>query len=133
MTATIVGSRKITQKELSQASGLNEDELAELETYGIVRGRLVGGVMHYDELEMSIARVASAFRQFGIEPRHLRQYKHSADRETGFVEQLVLPLLKQRNPDARTRAAELADDLTALGQELRSQLVKRGLQDLLGG
>ncbi len=39
--------------------------------------------------------------ELGVEPRHLRIYKVAAEREAGLVEQLVMPLLKQRNPAAR--------------------------------
>ena len=37
----------------------------------------------------------------GVEARHLRMYKIAAEREAGFFEQVVMPLLKQRNPEAR--------------------------------
>jgi hypothetical protein len=107
--------------------------IAELQSYGILEGKVVGGVFHYDDLELDLARLAAQFGQFGIEPRHLRLYKHAAERESGFVEQLVLPLLKQRNPEARQRAADTVADLTRLGQGLRAALVRRSLQDLLGG
>jgi DNA-binding transcriptional MerR regulator len=127
------GSRRWTAAELAEASGLSESSVAELASFGILSGRSVGGVVHYDESELAIAELAGAFAQFGIEPRHLRLYKHSSEREAGFVEQLVLPLLKQRNPEARKRAVEIAGELTRLGQGLRSALVQRSLQDLLGG
>ena len=60
-----------------------------------------------------MARLAARFARFGIEPRHLRLYKNAADREAGFVEQIVLPLVRQRNPEARARAHETADELAA--------------------
>jgi hypothetical protein len=124
---------KLTTADVAAASGLTEATVAELHSYGILEGRMVGGVVHFDELELAIARLAAAFATFGIEPRHLRIYKHASDREAGFVEQLVLPLLKQRNPEARRRAAETVTELTDLGQGLRAALVRRNLQDLLGG
>jgi DNA-binding transcriptional MerR regulator len=127
------GSRRLTSAELAQAAGLTESDVEELGSYGILSGRTVGGVVHYDESDVAIAQIAAGFAQFGIEPRHLRMYKHASDREAGFVEQLVLPLLKQRNPEARKRASDMADELTRLGQGLRAALVRRGLQDLLGG
>jgi DNA-binding transcriptional MerR regulator len=126
------GSRRFTAGELAAASGLSEAEVADLVSFGILGGRTVGGIVHYDESELAVAEIAAAFGKFGIEPRHLRLYKHSSEREAGFVEQLVLPLLKQRNPDARKRAAEMAAELTRLGQGLRAALVQRSLQDLLG-
>ena len=124
---------KLSTADLAAASGLSEDTISELHSYGILEGRVVGGVVHFDELELAIARLAAAFATFGIQPRHLRTYKHASDREAGFVEQLVLPLLKQRNPEARKRAAETISELTDLGQGLRAALVRRNLQDLLGG
>jgi DNA-binding transcriptional MerR regulator len=127
-----LGSRRFTAAEIAAASGLSEAEVSDLVSFGILGGRTVGGIVHYDESDLAVAELAAAFGRFGIEPRHLRLYKHSSDREAGFVEQLVLPLLKQRNPDARKRAAEMATELTRLGQGLRAALVQRSLQDLLG-
>ncbi|HLH27753.1 MAG TPA: hypothetical protein VKW77_02490, partial [Acidimicrobiales bacterium] len=69
--------------------------------------------------------------RFGIEPRHLRLYKNAADREAGFVEQVVLPLLRQRNPDARERAESTAEELVCIGRDLRAALLQRSLASLL--
>jgi hypothetical protein len=92
----------------------------------------VAGVPYFDEEALAVALVAARFAQFGIEPRHLRLYKNAADREAGFVEQILLPLVRQRNPEARARAQQTADDLAGLGQQLRSALLRRALSDLLG-
>jgi DNA-binding transcriptional MerR regulator len=126
------GVGKLTISEIAAAAGLTESAIEELDSYGILSGRMVGGVAHFDESEVTIARVAAEFAQFGIEPRHLRLYKHASEREAGFVEQLVLPLLKQRNPEARKRAEEMVTDLTRLGEGLKAAMVKRSLQDLFG-
>ena len=80
-----------------------------------------------------MATVAAQFAQFGIEPRHLRLYKNAADREAGFVEQIVLPLVRQRNPEARARAHEMVDELSVLGHQLRGALLRNALKDLLNG
>ena len=69
----------------------------------------------YDEEALAIANLAAAFRVFGIEPRHLRQYRMAVDREMGLIEQVVIPLLRQRNPEARQRALEAAEELAATG------------------
>ena len=123
----------LTVSEIAAAAGSTESAIEELESYGILTGRKVGGVVHFDESEITIARVASEFAKFGIEPRHLRLYKHASEREAGFIEQLVLPLLKQRNPEARKRAEEMVSELTRLGEGMKAAMVRRSLQDLLGG
>ncbi len=79
----------------------------------------VAGVEYFDEEALTVATAAAGFTRFGIEPRHLRLYKNAAEREAGFVEQVVLPLVRQRNPEARARAQETAEELTQLGQQLR--------------
>ena len=65
--------------------------------------------------------------RFGIEARHLRPFKAAADREIGLVEQVVTPLVRQRNPEARARAEEVARELAALSVKLHSTLVRAGL------
>jgi hypothetical protein len=46
------------------------------------------------------------------------------------MEQVVMPLLKQRNPTARQQAAENLGELAALGEQLRSALLRGALRDL---
>jgi hypothetical protein len=98
-----------------------------------VTGRSVGGTVYFGEDALDVARLAAAFAAFGVEPRHLRLHKHSAEREAGFIEQVVLPLLKQRNPESRRRAHDSVEELSRLGQELRAVLLRRSLRDQLGG
>jgi hypothetical protein len=107
--------------------------LLELQEYGLLTSMTVAGLEYFDDEALAVATLAARFARFGIEPRHLRLYKNAADREAGFVEQVVLPLVRQRNPDARARAQETADELAQLGQELRSALLRRALGDLLNG
>ena len=111
-------------EELAAACGLDAEVLRELQEFGLLQpddrrrhrvlrrrgpGRGHGG---------------RQFARFGVEPRHLRLYKNAADREAGFVEQIVLPLVRQRNPEARARAHETVDELTQLGQQLRGSLLR---------
>jgi hypothetical protein len=123
----------MTVAELSVASGLASEVLNQLQEFGLIRSTVVGGSEYFDEDALAVASLAAGFARYGIEPRHLRIYKNAADREAGFVEQIVLPLVRQRNPEARQRAVQTADELTRLGQGLRSVLLENALRDLLGG
>jgi len=69
--------------------------------------------------------------KFGVEARHLRMYKTAAEREAGFFEQVVMPMLKQRNPEARRQASETLAELALLGQQLRSSMLRNALRDYL--
>jgi len=123
----------MTMEELAAASGLSVDATSELESYGLIGSRVVGGVAYYDEDALTVARLAAGFAEFGVEARHLRLHKHAADREAGFIEQIVLPLLRQRNPESRQRAQETTAELSRLGQALRAVLLRTALRDVLGG
>jgi len=122
----------MTIEELAQGSGVDVAAVEELESYGLVCGRVVGGVSYYDEDALTVARVAGGLARYGVEARHLRLHKHAAEREAGLIEQIVLPLLKQRNPEARLRAHEIVTELTQLGQALREVLLRTALRDQLG-
>ncbi len=123
----------MTVDEVAAGSGLDVVSVAELESYGLLCGRVVGGVAYYDEDALVVARLAAGLARYGVEARHLRLHKHAAEREAGFIEQIVLPLLKQRNPDARQRALDAVAELTLLGQGMREVLLRTALRDQLGG
>ena len=121
----------LSAKELATAAGLEPATVAELERFGLVVGKSMGNDTYYDGEALLVARKAALFLGHGIEPRHLRMYKISAEREAGFLEQVVMPLLKQRNPDARKQAIELLGTLTELGDDLRATLLRANLRDHL--
>jgi DNA-binding transcriptional MerR regulator len=122
----------MTTAELADASGLEVPDVERLEEFGLVTGRVVAGVRCFDEDALIVARIAAGFARFGVEPRHLRTFKHAADREAGLFEQVVIPLLRQRNPEARAKANESLDELTHLGAALQAALVGAALKDVTG-
>ena len=110
-------------------AGSTPAALADLARFGLLAGRTVGGDTFYDGDALVVARTAAGFVRFGIEARHLRMYKVAAEREAGFMEQVVMPLLKQRNPTARRQAADNLGELARLGEQLRSALLRGALRD----
>jgi len=131
--AAVVTGASLSVEELCAASGLSPDEVAGLKGFGLVESVSVAGIETYDDDALTVASLAVAFRAFGIEPRHLRLYRNAADRELGLIEQVVIPLLRQRNPESRQRAVEGADQLAALGQSMRATLLRQALRRHLGG
>jgi DNA-binding transcriptional MerR regulator len=129
---TIEQGASLTTAELADASGLEVEDVERLEEYGLVIGRVVAGVRCYDEEGLIVARIAAGFARYGVEPRHLRTFKHAADREAGLFEQLVIPLLRQRNPEARAKANEALEELTELGAALQAALLGAALKDVTG-
>jgi DNA-binding transcriptional MerR regulator len=123
------GAVSLTADELIQASGLSARAVRELEGYGLIQSHVVGDASYYDADALVIARTAAGFLEHGIEARHIRSYKVAVEREAGLFEQIVLPLLKQRNPEAKRRATQTVAELMRLGDDMRSVLLRRGLRD----
>jgi DNA-binding transcriptional MerR regulator len=123
----------LTFDELVEASGLDDSAVRDLERFGLIVGRPVARTVYYDEESLVVGRLAAEFRRFGVEARHLRMYKTAAERESGFFEQIVTPLLKQRNPRARGEAMQTARDLSELGGRLRDSMLRLALRDITGG
>jgi len=128
---TIVGET-MTLEELSKETGLTEVELSSLVEFGIIHPVSVGGLSCFDANAAKIARFATGFLALGVEPRHLRLFRNAVDREMGLVEQLVTPLLRQRNPESRSRATAMADELATLGRDLRAAMMEREIAAFLG-
>ncbi|HVB28160.1 MAG TPA: MerR family transcriptional regulator [Mycobacteriales bacterium] len=117
---------RLSREELLEAAEIGPEQLTQLEQFGLLGPR--PGSSHFDGDALVIAKTVAEMARFGLEPRHLRAFKAAADREVGLVEQVVTPLVRQRNPEARSRAEEVARELAALSVRLHAALVKAGLR-----
>ncbi|MFD8013561.1 MerR family transcriptional regulator [Streptomyces sp. NPDC059762] len=118
------GVMRLGRAELVAAAGVTEAELAEWESYGLIGESEGGG---YDAESVNVARIVADLGRFGLEPRHLRAVKASADREAGLIEQVVAPLRRHRNPQTRAHAEETAAELAQLSVRLHAALVQTAL------
>jgi DNA-binding transcriptional MerR regulator len=112
----------MTRSELITAAGAAEGMLAELEDYGLVRRARVYGTQ-----ALSVVREAVLLAEYGIQPRHLRAVKASADREASLVEQAVAPMTKQKG--SREPALRAARDIAGRIARLHATLVEDGLTE----
>jgi DNA-binding transcriptional MerR regulator len=123
-------SVSMTAQELADATGLRPSDIAELERFGLFTHRTVGNVAVYDHEALVVARLAAGFRAHGLEPRHLRMFKVTADREAALFEQVVLPLARQRTVEARRALQDTLTDLSRLTDSLHSVLLQALLREL---
>ncbi len=123
LLAAVGPSDVFDRSELCTMAGITQTQLAELESYGLVVGRGTGSSTTFTEADLTVAKAAGGFLARGIDARHLRSWRQSAEREAGLFEQRILPLLRQRNPQARQDAVQLLGELADLGAELREALV----------
>ena len=66
---------------------------------------------------------------YGVQARHLRVLRASAERETALIEQVVAPMLRQRSDGARDRAARSAREIAAITLQLHAALIEATLAD----
>ena len=118
---------QLSTGELADATGLTDREIGQLREHGL----LPPGSTHDGE-DLRVAKLAADLLAWGLEPRHLRMYRQFADREQALYEQLVSPLLRQRNPDSRATAVEQVESLAATGTQLHRALLARELRARLG-
>ncbi len=119
---------RLSRSELLSSAEIEEPLLDQLETYGLVRPRPGSGAAPYDGDALVIAKTAGELAAFGLEPRHLRAVKTSADREVGIIEQVVAPLRRSRDAGASVRAEEAITQIAALSVRLHASLVKAALR-----
>jgi DNA-binding transcriptional MerR regulator len=115
----------LSRRELLDAAGITEGQLAELEIYGLVRR--VGRQYGQDALDVAVT--VAALAGYGVEARHLRAVQAAVERETSLIEQVVAPTLRQRNPDARELAARTAREIAALLLPLHRALIEAALAE----
>lgn len=116
----------LSGRELAERVGLELAQVRALQEHSLLPP---GDV--FDGEALLAAKAAAGLLGAGLEPRHLRMYRQFADREVSLHAQLVQPILRQRNPQARQRASELLDALAGHGADLHAALLRRELRDLL--
>ena len=118
-----MGEAHFSARELSNSAGIASEVVSELRDHG-----LLGPGPAYDDDDLRVAHLAGLLVEQGLEVRHLRMYRQFADREAALVEQLVTPLLRQRNPESRQSALEQAEHLTSAGGALHQALLLKQLR-----
>ena len=115
----------MSRREVLDATGIDERELAELEEFGLVRrsGR------QYPPEAVEAVQAIMALGRYGVQPRHLRVLRASVERETALIEQVVAPVLRQRSPGARDRAATSAREIASLVLAVHAALIEMTLAD----
>jgi MerR family regulatory protein len=122
---------QFTRDELCRAAGANVEQLLELESFGLVSARGSGerGAWYGGD-DLVLLRLARELADYGLEARHLRMYKLFAEREAALFEQVVAPLVRQRNPEARARARDTIEALAQLGGRMRDLALRSAVHGM---
>ncbi len=116
-------SAALTRDKLCSMASIDAAVLANLESYGVITG-LSGATDMYGQDALEVATIAKQFLDAGFDERHLRGWKVAVDREAGLFEQMIQPLLRQRNPKSRAQARQQLTEMEQIGGQLRSALMR---------
>jgi DNA-binding transcriptional MerR regulator len=119
-----VSSSPVSRQHLLRAAGIGDAALDELERSGLVCRDRDG---YYAGNALDVARTVRAMGEFGIEPRHLRVFRASVDRELALLEQALAPLYRGRGNDSRVRLDKTVRELASLSSDLHALLLTAGL------
>lgn len=119
---------QMTADELSASTGIERNIVEQLASFGLLRPRVAGEAKFYDGDDLIVLRIVKDLFKYGVEPRHLTMYRHFADREAAFFQAIILPVLRQRNPEARRLASESLSDLAGISRRLKQALLRGNLR-----
>jgi DNA-binding transcriptional MerR regulator len=125
-------------EELARASGLSEEQVGELTSFRLlspteIREAKPDGTgegepqLRFHEHDLEVAKLSRALLDLGLDPRHLRVFRVAADRWADLAEQMVSPLVRQRNPEARKAASEKVRELVRVGGRLMRALLRESV------
>jgi len=127
MSLPLDDTETVPLERTSEVLGLPSAFIRELASFGIVS--LVNGERG-EELagpDIGIAHTCWDLRRFGIEPRHTRMYESFAQREAAFYQQILMPAMRHRTPEARQKLVETLIDLMGRTGELKEHMVRRAV------
>ncbi|MFA5889458.1 MAG: MerR family transcriptional regulator [Actinomycetota bacterium] len=121
----------LTQSDLATASGLDVKDVQSLREFGVLCEHQANGATYFDGDDLEVARIARDFLRLGLEARHLRTLRRFAEQEANLFEQLVVPALRNRRPEARDQARGRLVELTKLSRSLHQAYVSQSLRPTL--
>lgn len=119
----------LDRAELLKRSKLDEIQLDALIDIGLLRP--IRDSVIFPPEAGTVAMEAKRLMDQGLEARHLRTVKLSSEREADLLKQLVAPLLKASNPEAKARAKDLLESSSDSVQAMHRALLASELRQHL--
>jgi DNA-binding transcriptional MerR regulator len=85
----------------------------------------------YGEESLGVLGALVELQRCGIEPRHLRGFRTAAERELGLIESALMPVSRRKDASSRAQASELAREIAAQLEVVRSALIRSALGRLV--
>lgn len=112
-----VRTKKVSKLDLIAETGITETLINEAKDVSLL-------AEPFDGASIEIARAVVHLQRFGIQPRHLRGLKASAEREIGIIEGVVAPVLGKNDAASKSRAAHYAAEIENQFSAIRGVLIR---------
>lgn len=117
--------RRLTRDELVREAGATPMLLSDAVTASLI---VPADLFGEEVLAVLVALVE--LQRSGIEPRHLRGFRATAERELGLIENALMPVARRKDASSRARAAEMAREIAGQLEIVRSSLIRSALTRL---
>ncbi len=120
----------LSATELAEAAKIEAGIVRELDRLGLIESIGRSGSAVYDPDALVMAEAAAIFGEYGLEPRHMRMFKVSAERQAGVFEQIFSARLAKGGKSMQ-RARDELNELVRLGEVLQRSILRRSFGESL--
>ncbi|MCK6064963.1 MULTISPECIES: MerR family transcriptional regulator [Microbacterium] len=118
--------RRYRRAELLAAAGAAPQLLNDAISTGMITASET-----YTDQTLALLRALVALDRHGIEPRHLRSLRQSAEREASLIESALATLMRRPDAASRARASELAPELAKRLEDVRAVFVRDAIDRIM--
>jgi DNA-binding transcriptional MerR regulator len=118
-------------RELCDRAAITGDLARDLEEYRLIAPAVRGGERFYTEGDVEVALACGRLAASGMNARHLRTFRTTADRAAALIEQAAAPALRSRSPERHQQGLEELRSLGEAAQELTQLLLWNALRRIV--
>lgn len=116
----LVSRIRYTREEVAKIAGASLNLLQDAVSAGMIEP-----AESYGEETVAVLTAIAELQRSGIEPRHMRTMRASAEREYSLIERALVPVTHRQGAASKARAAERAHDIARHIETVRSQLLRQ--------
>ena len=116
----LVSRIRYTREEVAKIAGASLNLLQDAVSAGMIEPAET-----YGEETVAVLTSIAELQRSGIEPRHMRTMRASAEREYSLIERALVPVTHRQGAASKARAAERAHDIARHIETVRSQLLRQ--------
>ena len=116
----LVSRIRYSREDLAKIAGASLNLLQDAVSAGMIEP-----AESYGEETIAVLTAIAELQRSGIEPRHMRTMKASAEREYSLIERALVPVSHRQGAASKARAAERAHDIARHIETVRSQLLRQ--------